>query len=153
MEGYEHSYTILQEGDLLATEECFILKAHLKECNVDKNWVGIKGILITFMHHIYSVNVLFIFWYSYIMKYSISKYFVKKDCKTTALYRTLLYVLVQYCTMSVRCQSTKDNYGINLMTFNSFMTHCQFFSIPLMIVTKIRNYNLFLIIKNHTTLI
>lgn len=65
MEGYEHSYTILQEGDLLATEECFILKAHLKECIVDKNWVGIKGIVITFMHHIYSVNVLFIFWYLY----------------------------------------------------------------------------------------
>lgn len=61
MEGYEHSYTILQEGDLLATGECFILKAHLKECIVDKNWVGIKGILITFMHHIYSVNDLFIF--------------------------------------------------------------------------------------------
>lgn len=60
MEGYEHSYTILQEGDLLATEECFILKAHLKACILDKNWVGIKGILITFMHHIYSVNDLFI---------------------------------------------------------------------------------------------
>lgn len=55
MEGYEHSYTILQEGNLLATGECFILKAHLKACIVDKNWVGIKGIVITFMHHIYIV--------------------------------------------------------------------------------------------------
>lgn len=28
-----------------ATEECFILKAHLKACIVDKNWVqGRKGI-------------------------------------------------------------------------------------------------------------
>lgn len=94
MEGYEYFYIILQEGDLLVIEECFILKVYLKECIVDKNWVGIKGILIIFMYYIYSVNVLFIFWYFYIMKYLILKYFVKKDCKIIVLYRILFYVLV-----------------------------------------------------------
>lgn len=61
MEGYEYFYIILQEGDLLVIEECFILKVYLKECIVDKNWVGIKGIVMIFMYYIYSVNDLFIF--------------------------------------------------------------------------------------------
>lgn len=60
MEGYEYFYIILQEGDLLVIEECFILKVYLKVCIVDKNWVGIKGIVIIFMYYIYSVNDLFI---------------------------------------------------------------------------------------------
>lgn len=104
MEGYEHSYTILQEGGLLATEECFILKAHLKACIVDKNWVGIKGIVITFMHHIYSVNDLFIFLvflYNEVLNLKIlCEKIIVKSLPYTELCFMFWYNIVQ-CQMSV----------------------------------------------------